>query len=76
MMFEDPIVEEVRRARHAHALQFNNDLDAIVEDLRRLERESGHACVSFPPRLVETQSPPAAPPDSVVRCPLCGRRLR
>ena len=27
----DPIVEEVRRARDAHAKRFNYDLDAIVE---------------------------------------------
>jgi len=52
-MFDDPIVEEIRRVRHAHAAQFNNDLDAIVEDVRRLERESGRSYVNFPPRLLE-----------------------
>ena len=65
-MFEDPIVEEIRRVRHAHAAQFNNDLDAIVEDLRRLERESGRKYVNFPPRLLDKQSEQAGPqpPDS------------
>jgi len=55
-MFDDPIVEDVRRVRHAHASQFDNDLPAIVADLRRLERESGRRYVNFPPRLFEKQS--------------------
>jgi hypothetical protein len=29
-MWEDPIVEEVRKVREAHAVQFNYDLRAIV----------------------------------------------
>jgi len=63
-MFEDPIVEEVRRVRRAHAATFNNDLAAIVADIRRLQRESGRQYVSFPPRVVKRQprgepSPPA-----------------
>jgi hypothetical protein len=49
-MFEDPIVEEIRSARHAHARKLNNDLSAIVEDIRRLERESGRQHVNFAPR--------------------------
>jgi hypothetical protein len=47
---KDPIVEEVRRAREAHAKQFNYDLDAIVEDLKRREKESGVPTVSLPPK--------------------------
>jgi hypothetical protein len=54
-MFEDPIVEEVRRIRHAHAAQFNNDIAAIAADLRRLERESGLTFVNFPPSLLKKQ---------------------
>ncbi len=54
-MFDDPIVEEIRRVRRAHAAQFNNDISAIVADLRRLERESGREHVNFPPRLVEEE---------------------
>ncbi|MCB0200249.1 MAG: hypothetical protein KDI03_09285 [Anaerolineae bacterium] len=49
-MWTDPIVEEIRQAREAYAKQFNYDLDAIFEDLKRLERESGREVVSFPPR--------------------------
>jgi hypothetical protein len=55
-MLNDPIVEDIRRVRRAHALQFDNDLAAIVADLRRLERESGRRYVNFPPRLLEQQS--------------------
>lgn len=47
---KDPIVEEVRRARDAHAKRFNYDLDAIVEDLKRREKELGLATVSLPPK--------------------------
>jgi len=37
---DDPIVREIRRIRRKYAEQFNNDLHAICEDLRRQERES------------------------------------
>jgi len=50
---KDPIVEEVRRAREAHAKKFNYDLNAICEDLRRRERESGYPTVSLAPKRVE-----------------------
>ncbi len=60
-MFDDPIVDEIRRVRRAHASQFDNDIFAIVADIRRLERESGRQHVNFPPRLLETEPRPAAP---------------
>jgi hypothetical protein len=50
---KDPIVEEVRRARDAHAKQFNYDLDAICEDLRKREKASGQPTVSLPPKRIE-----------------------
>jgi hypothetical protein len=37
----DPIVDEVRRVRDAHAARFNYDLDAIFEDIKRREKQSG-----------------------------------
>ncbi|MHC5114004.1 MAG: hypothetical protein ACYTGP_06200 [Planctomycetota bacterium] len=46
----DPIVEEVRRARNAHASKFNYDLDAIFEDLRSRQESSGRQYVTHPPR--------------------------
>ena len=37
----DPIVDEVRRARAAHAARFGYDLDAIFRDIKEQERRSG-----------------------------------
>ena len=52
-MWEDPIVEEVRKVREAHAARFNYDLRAIYRDLKEQERKSGRAFVSYPPRRVQ-----------------------
>lgn len=52
-MKDDPIVAEVRRIREEHAAQFGFDLDAIVEDLKRAERESGRRFDTHPRRRVE-----------------------
>jgi len=54
----DPIVEEVRHAREAHAKQFNYDLNAICEDLRKREKESGVPTVSLPPKRVTRKKAP------------------
>ena len=51
-MENDPIVDEIRQARHDHAAKFDNDLSAIVADIRRLEKESGRNYIKFPPRLL------------------------
>ena len=39
-MINDPIVEQVREERNKHAAQFNYDLNAIYEDLKKQEKES------------------------------------
>ena len=39
-MIDDPIVEEIRRFRKAHAAQYGNNLQRIVESLREKERLS------------------------------------
>ena len=49
-MWTDPIVEEVRKIREAHAAKFNFDLNAIVEDLKALEKQSGRKFVSLKPK--------------------------
>ncbi|MBP7050801.1 MAG: hypothetical protein KBE65_07290 [Phycisphaerae bacterium] len=49
---KDPIVDEVRRARDAHAKQFNYDLDAICEDLQKREKASSQPTVSLPPKRI------------------------
>ena len=46
----DPIVAEVRKAREEFARQFNYDLHAMCEELRREQRLNGAKVVSFPPR--------------------------
>ena len=37
----DPIVDEVRRVRDAHAARFNYDLHAIFLDIKEREKERG-----------------------------------
>jgi hypothetical protein len=49
----DPIVDEVRRVRDAHASRFNYDLDAIFRDIKEQEKKSGRKFVSFTPSKVK-----------------------
>jgi hypothetical protein len=48
----DPIVEEVRKIRDEHAARFNYDIDAIFEDLKRREKESGQPVVTLQPKRI------------------------
>jgi hypothetical protein len=43
----DPIVDEVRRVREAHAAHFNYDLRAIFQDIKAQQQRSGLKFVSF-----------------------------
>lgn len=52
-MWEDPVVEEVRKVRDAHAAQFDYDLRAIYLALKQEEAQSGRRYVKFPPKRVE-----------------------
>ncbi len=49
-MWKDTIVEEVRKAREAHAAHFGYDLKAIYNDLKESEKRSGRKIVSLPPK--------------------------
>lgn len=40
-MIDDPVVEEIRQYRQAHAAQYDNDLHKICEALREEEKTSG-----------------------------------
>ncbi len=60
----DPIVDEVRRVRDAHAAMFSYDLDAIFEDIKEQEKKSGLKFVSYSPRPTETNQ--ALPPTGAV----------
>ncbi len=59
----DPIVDEVRKFRDAHASRFNDDLDAIFREIKEHERKSGRTFVSFPPRKAEPNQGPHATGD-------------
>jgi hypothetical protein len=58
----DPILAEVRRIREEYAQQFNGDLRAMMDDLRRRHAESKRESVTrLPkPRLKPTT---VSPPD-------------
>lgn len=64
----DPIVDEVRRVRDAHAAKFNYDLDAIFRDIKEQEKSSGLKYVSYRPRLAEP-IPTPQPPGAVTSVP-------
>jgi hypothetical protein len=46
-MWNDEIVEEIHQIREAYAKSFDYDLNAIFEDLRKKEAESGREIVSL-----------------------------
>ncbi len=47
-MWQDEILEEIRRVREEHAKSFNYDLQAICDDLRHQEAKSGRQIVTKP----------------------------
>ena len=49
-MWNDPIVEEVRKVREAHAKKFNYDLQAIVADLKKQQKAGGKEFVTLRPK--------------------------
>ncbi len=55
---KDPIVEDIRKIRQAHAAKFSYNLKAICADLKEKEKQCGHPVVSFRPkrRLKKTRS--------------------
>jgi len=46
-MWNDEIVEEVRKSRESHAKKCGNNLESIVADLQHQQRMDGRAIVSF-----------------------------
>ncbi|HVA49937.1 MAG TPA: hypothetical protein VNH11_26460 [Pirellulales bacterium] len=62
----DPIVDEIRKIRDAHAARFDYDLDAIYRDIKEREKEweekLGRKFVSYAACPDEpAPTPPAAP---------------
>jgi hypothetical protein len=62
----DPIVDEVRRVRDAHAARFHYDLDAIFRDLKEQEKRSGLTFVAGVARGRPNQSPQPTGPAIAV----------
>ncbi len=58
-MRDDPIVEEIRGIRDAHAARFNYDLEAIYQDVKRSEdelRKHGWVFVNYPSRRADPRT--------------------
>ena len=51
-MWQDPIVEEIRRYRQEYAARFNYDIKAICRGVRERQEKSGRKVVSLPPKRV------------------------
>ncbi len=51
-MWNDPIVEEVRAARNAHAEKFNYDLKSIAADLKKQQINGKRKVVTLSPKKV------------------------
>lgn len=52
-MWQDPIVEEVRKARQDHAKKFGYNLKAIYDDLKATEKLGGREVVSLPSKRLK-----------------------
>ncbi len=48
----DTINDEIRATRQRLAAQFDNDLSAIIADLRRRQKTDGRIYITRPPRLI------------------------
>ena len=49
-MIDDPVVEEIRQHRKDHAAEHGNDLERIVQALRKRERESDRPLLNPGPK--------------------------
>ena len=63
-MWKDPIIDEIRKIREAHAARFKYDLQAIYLDLKKQEKKSGKTFVSYPPRNFQSVRKKAPIQDS------------
>ena len=57
-MWQDPIVEEIRKIRQEQAARFNYDVRAMVEDARKRQQAGNRKVVSLPPRRVSLAHKP------------------
>ena len=54
-MWQDPIVEEIRRCGNAYAAQFHEDLAAMFQDLRTKQQRETRRIVTLPPKPSQHQ---------------------
>jgi len=54
-MKDDPIVEEIRRVRNAHAARYGNDLDRIFSAIKEEEKKYAARLVNREPNAADTQ---------------------
>lgn len=55
-MYEDPIVNEIRKYRQEHSAKYNHDLDKICTALREQQAQSKREVVKRKPRLILPQT--------------------
>ena len=63
-MWEDPIVEEIRKGRIAHAEAFDFDLEAIFADYKAKEIARGRKVVKLDPKPAVVYPPLKGKPTS------------
>ncbi len=57
----DPVLAEIRTTREAYAERFHGDVKAMLEDLRKRQRDGGRPSVARTPKRIEDvacQGPP------------------
>ena len=55
-MKDDPIVEEIRRVRSAHAARYGNDLDRIFAAIKEEEKKCAARLVNREPIMQPTRN--------------------
>ena len=63
-MYTDPIIDEIREFRDQYAARFNYDVQAMLDDIRRRQKESGRKTVSRPPKRIVTANDSATDRNS------------
>lgn len=48
----DPVLAEIRKVREEYAAQFKGDIRAMMDDIRRRQKESGRITVSREPKRI------------------------
>ena len=64
-MCKDEVLEEIYKIREEHARVFNYDLEAICDDLRQKQAESGRQIISQPLKRPSQQHNKSLLPDSI-----------